>query len=58
MQLYPARALERAMMITEVITRAVSGQINRLQAGEILGMSDRGLRRWADRNSVEMIPRE
>ena len=49
MPLYPARALERAMKISEVITRAISGKINWIQAAEILGMSDRQLRRW--RNS-------
>jgi transposase len=46
MPLYPARALERAMKISEVITRAMSGKINWIQAAEILGMSDRQLRRW------------
>ena len=46
MALYPARVLERAMKISEVITRAVSGKINWMQAAEILGMSDRQLRRW------------
>jgi len=34
------------MKISEVITRAVSGKINWIQAAEILGMSDRQLRRW------------
>jgi hypothetical protein len=28
MPLYPSRALERAMKISEVITRAISGKIN------------------------------
>jgi transposase len=49
MPLYPARALERAMKISEVITRAISGKINWIQAAEILGMSDRQLRRWRGR---------
>ena len=44
MPLYPARALERAMKISEVITWAISGKINWIQAAEILGMSDRQLR--------------
>jgi hypothetical protein len=47
MPLYPARALERAMKVKEVITRAMSGQINWMQAAEILGMSDRQLRPMA-----------
>src|SRR5436309_15613127 len=46
MPLYPVRALERAMKISEVITRAISGKINWIQAAEILGMADRQLRRW------------
>jgi transposase len=51
MPLYPARALERAMKIKEVITRAMSGQINWMQAAEIIGISDRGMRRWRRRLS-------
>ena len=46
MQTYPARELERAMKVKEVIGRAMSGQINWMQAAEILGISDRQLRRW------------
>ena len=46
---YPARVWERAMKIKEVITRAISGSINWIQAAEILGMSDRQLRRWRNR---------
>ena len=46
MHLYPPRVLERAMKIKEVVTRAMSGAINWIQAAEILGMSDRQLRRW------------
>src|SRR6185503_18937511 len=46
---YPARALERAMKIQEVILRAVSGQILWLHAAEIIGMSDRSMRRWRKR---------
>jgi transposase len=37
------------MKIKEVITRAMSGAINWIQAAEILGMSDRQLRRWRKR---------
>ena len=49
MPLYPARALEQAMKIKEVITRAMSGQINWLQAAEIIGITDRSMRRWRKR---------
>ena len=37
------------MKIKEVIARAMSGAINWIQAAEILGMSDRQLRRWKNR---------
>lgn len=53
MPLYPARALERAMKIKEVISRALSGEINWIQASEIIGISDRGMRRWRKRLKVE-----
>lgn len=43
---YGGRAVERAMKIQEVITRAMSGQINWLQAAEIIGISPRSMRRW------------
>ncbi|HSR52905.1 MAG TPA: helix-turn-helix domain-containing protein [Acidobacteriota bacterium] len=49
MQMYPARELERAMKVKEVIARAMSRQINWIQAAEILGISDRQLRRWRNR---------
>lgn len=52
MPLYPARALERAMKIKEVITRAMSGQINWLEAAEIIGITDRSMRRWRKRLST------
>jgi len=44
MHLYPARVLQRAMKIKEVITQAMSGTIHWIQAAEILGMSGRKLR--------------
>ena len=53
MPLYPARALERAMKIREVITRAMSGKINWLEAAEIIGITDRSMRRWRKRLSVQ-----
>jgi hypothetical protein len=49
MPLYPARASERAMKIKEVISRAMIGEINWIQASEIIGISDRGMRRWRKR---------
>lgn len=40
------------MKIKEVITRAMSGQINWLQAAEIIGITDRSMRRWRKRLST------
>lgn len=46
MALYPARAMERAMKIQEVILRAISKQITWIQAAEIIGVRPRTMRRW------------
>ncbi len=43
---YPATAVERAMKVQEVILRAMSKQITWYQAAEIIGISDRSMRRW------------
>ena len=45
MGVYPARALDRAMKLQEVILRAVDGKITWMQAAEIIGISDRTMRR-------------
>ncbi len=49
MPVYPPVAVERAMKIQEVILRAVSGKILWSQAAEIIGISDRSMRRWRGR---------
>lgn len=46
---YPVSALERAMKVQEVILRAISGKIHWIDAAEILGISDRQMRRWKRR---------
>ena len=46
---YLKPALERAMKVQEVILRAISGQILWYEASEILGISDRQMRRWKTR---------
>lgn len=43
---YPGSVVERAMRIQEVVTRAIAGQIKWFQAAEILGVSQRTIRRW------------
>lgn len=49
MGVYPARSVERAMKFQEVILKAMSKQITWTQAAEILGMSDRNMRRYRNR---------
>ena len=46
---YPHHATERAMKVQEVMLRAMSGQLHWIQAAEILGISDRSMRRWRER---------
>jgi transposase len=46
MKLYSLAAMERTMKIQEVILRAMAKRITWMQAAEILGISDRQMRRW------------
>lgn len=43
---YPESTVERAMKIQEVILRAMAKKITWCQAAEIIGISDRQMRRW------------
>src|SRR5580698_3147241 len=49
MREYPALAVERAMKVEEVILRAMAKEITWWQAAEIMGISDRSMRRWRQR---------
>jgi transposase len=49
MDSYTEAAMERAMKVQEVILQAVSKKITWWQAAEILGISDRHMRRWRER---------
>ncbi len=49
MELYSRAAVERAMKVQEVILRAVAKKITWWQAAEIIGVSDRSMRRWRER---------
>jgi len=49
MVFYPESAVERAMKIQEVILRAMARKITWYQAAEIIGISDREMRRWYQR---------
>src|SRR5438874_1820351 len=46
---YPKAAMERAMKVQEVILRAMAKKITWWQAAEIIGISDRHMRRWRER---------
>jgi transposase len=46
---YPESAWERAMKVQEVILRAMAKKMTWWQAAEILGISDRSMRRWRER---------
>lgn len=50
---YPGAAVERAMRVQEVLLRAMSGLISWVQAAEIMGLSDRSMRRWRERLEKE-----
>jgi len=49
MKRYPEDAWERAMKVQEVILRALAKKITWWQAAEIIGLSDRSMRRWRGR---------
>jgi len=49
MESYPRAAVERAMKVQEVIMRAMAKKITWVQAGEILGLCERQMRRWKQR---------
>ena len=49
MDSYSQAAMERAMKVQEVILRAMSKKITWWQAAEIIGISDRSMRRWRER---------
>ncbi len=46
-------AMERAMKVQEVILRAMDGRFTWYQAAEILGITDRQMRRWKERYKRE-----
>src|ERR1700726_3052252 len=49
MEFYSKAAMERAMKVQEVILRVMAKQITSWQAAEIIGISDRHMRRWRER---------
>jgi transposase len=49
MEIYPRTAAERAMKLQEVLLRATTGKIKWWQAAELIGISERQMRRWRKR---------
>ena len=49
MEAYPRAAMERAMKVQDVMLQAMAKKITWWQAAEILGISDRHMRRWRER---------
>jgi len=49
MEAYPRTAMERAMKVQDVMLQAMAKKITWWQAAEILGISDRHMRRWRGR---------
>lgn len=49
METYPRAAVERAMKVQEVIMRAMAKKMTWAQAGEVIGLCERQMRRWKQR---------
>jgi hypothetical protein len=59
MSAYAQAAVEGARIVQEVILRAMAKKITRWQAAEIVGISDRQMRRWRERSPASAeLPRE
>src|SRR5919202_6757541 len=48
-ELVPAAEMERMMKVQEVILKALAGSLKWWEAAEILGVTDRTMRRWRER---------
>lgn len=48
-QHFPAAELERMMKIQEVVLKAMAGKLTWMAAAEIIGITDRTMRRWRER---------
>jgi transposase len=55
-QQFPAAEVERAMKVQEVILKAVAGKLKWWEAAEIIGVSDRTMRRWRERYEADGYP--
>src|ERR1700747_817530 len=53
MEAYPRAAMGRAMKVQDVMLQATAKKITWWQAAEVLGISDRHMRRWRERYVAE-----
>src|SRR5262245_56311829 len=53
MERYPAVAVERAMKVQEVFMQAMAKKISWMEAAEIMGITDRTMRRWKQRHVIQ-----
>ena len=54
MEAYPRAAMERALKVQDVMLQAMAKKITRWQAAEIIGISDRLMRRWVPALSLRV----
>ena len=57
MEAYSRAAMERAMKVQDVMLQAMAKKITWYQAAEIMGISDRHMRRWRERYEEGWITR-
>jgi len=50
MEAYPKAEMERAMKVQDVMLQAMAKRITWWQAAEMLGIRDRHMRRWRERD--------
>ena len=53
LEIYPRTAAEQAMKLQEVLLRASAGEIKWWQPAEMIGISERQLRRWRKRSEEQ-----
>ena len=48
-QAWPAAEMERVMKVQEVMLKAMAGKLKWWEAAEVVGVTDRTMRRWRER---------
>src|SRR5579862_8284003 len=55
-QMVSSAEMERIMKVQEVILKAMAGSLKWWEADEIIGVTDRTMRRWREELGIKMIP--